>query len=488
MAKEQATGLSIHGGALRWTGLRLAKGGAMVLTESRSVPLQLEAGDAPDIANLSEADRTALAQQLRGIKGSVQGRATIALSSEHVLMRSIELPAVDPAELKSMVELQADKFSPFPAESAVTSFEVLLQTETSTRVLIATAQRKNVEAVGELLSQAGIVPRRMDVETMCWWRLIADSGAVVKTGCSVVILKDKAVCDIIVTIDGTPMIIRGLGRTATLTDEDICTELDYTLTSLENEHGVGVADSIRLWHWDEEPATLVQMLRERFNSEIHTASFKSLPPVAEGMTRRSLDEADGKINLAIPEWLEGQRAARMRRHMVNASIAAAAVWIVIFGGFFAIFQYDKREVVALEERAAKLKELESQEAGKRELLLAAKQYADVKYSAIACLYEVARLKPADLEFDSFTYNKAIQPFKRDASRKSSRYEGTKTNQVVVSGHAQVQNTILDFQKALQSKPSLFVKVALGRITSAQDKNRSSFTMTLDLPRKSNEAP
>ncbi|MEI6807612.1 MAG: pilus assembly protein PilM [bacterium] len=487
MAKEQATGLSIHGGTLRWTILRSVKGSAPAVTESRAIPLQLESGDAPDMASLSDADRTAFVSQLRAVRGSIQGRATVALSSEHVLIRSVELPAVDPAELKSMVELQADKFSPFPAESAVTSYETVLQTETSSRVLIATAQRKNVEAMGSLLSHAGIVPRRMDVETLCWLRLLTDAGAVVTKGCSIIILKDKAVCDMIVTLDGIPMIIRGLGRTSTLTNEDVCTELEYTLTSLENEHGVGRADSVTLWHWDEEPAALMQLLKARFDSDINSASFKSLPTLSEGMTRRTLVDSNENLNLTIPEWLAGQRAARLRKQLINASIAAVALWLVLFGGFFAIFQYDKSNVKFLEDRATDLRTVEAQGADTSELLLAAKQYAEVKYSAIACLREVARLKPADLEFDGFTYNKAIQPFKRDPTKKV-RHESAKTNQVVVAGHAQIQNTILDFQKALQSKPSLFTKVALGKITAAQEKNRANFTMTLDLPRKTDETP
>lgn len=487
MAKEQATGLSIHGGTLRWTVLRSLKGNAPVVTESRAMPLQLESGDAPDMASLSDADRTSIVSQLRAIRGSIQGSATVALSSEYVLMRSVELPSADPAELKSMVELQADKFSPFPAESAVTSYETVLQTETSSRVLIATAQRKNVETIGAILSHTGIVPLRMDVETLCWLRLLTDAGAIAATGCSIVVLKDKAVCDIIVTMDCVPMIIRGLGRTSTLTDEDICTELEYTLTSLENEHGVGRADFITLWHWDEEPAVLMQLLRTRFDSDIKSASFKSLPALSEGMTRRTLDGSRENLNLTIPEWLAGQQSAILRKQLINATVAAVALWLVLFVGFFAIFQYDKKDVKLLEDHAARLREVEAQEADTRDLLLAAKQYAEIKHSAIACLREVARLKPADLEFDSFVYNKALQPFKRDSTKKV-RHENVKTNQVVIAGHAQIQNTILDFQKALQSKPSLFTRVALGRITTAVDKNRANFTMTLDLPRKTDEIP
>lgn len=487
MAKEQATGLSIHGGALRWTVLRSSKSATPAIIEARSSQLQLEAGDGADIACLSEADSTAIATQLRAIKGSISGQATVALSSEHVLMRSVELPAVDPAELASMVELQADKFSPFPAESAVTSYEIVGQTETSSRVVVATAQRTNVETVGALLSQAGILPRRMDVETMCWWRLLSDAKQVPDTGCSIVILKDKAVCDIIIALTGTPVIIRGLGKVSSLSDEDLCTELEYTLTSLENEHGINRADIIRLWHWDDAPLALLKMLKERFDTDVQAASFQSLPTLSEGMARRTLDGSKTLLNLTIPEWETVQQVARMRRNLVNASIAAAALWVVMIGGLFLLFQTAKRGVGPLEERAAKSRAIETQDAETRDLLIAAKQYSDIKYSAISCLRETAMLKPADLEFDSFTYNKAYQPFKREGTKKA-RHDNAKTNQVVIVGHAQSQNIVLDFQNALQSQSTMFTRVVPGRITSAQNQDRFSFTMTLDLPRRTDEAP
>ena len=487
MAKEQATGLSIHGGNLRWTVLREAKGATPAITEARSTPLQLEAGDNADIASLSEVDSATLITQLRAIKGSVVGQATVALSSEHVLMRSVELPAIDPAELESMVELQADKFSPFPADGAVTSYEMVSQTETTSRVVVATAQRKNIETAGALLSQAGILPRRMDVETLCWWRLLTDAGTVPDAGCSIIILKDKAVCDIIITISGMLVVIRGLGKASSLSDEDLCTELENTMTSLESEHGISHADSICLWHWDDEPLALLKMLRERFDTHVQIALFKSLPSLSEGMARRTLDGSKHLLNLTIPEWQTVQQLAHMRKNLVNASIAAAALWIVLLGGFFVLFQNDKRGVVSLEERAAQFRAIETQDAETRELLIAAKQYSDIKYSAISCLRETAMLKPADLEFDSFTYNKAYQPFKRDGTKKA-RHDNAKTNQVVIAGHAQSQNTILDFQNSLQSQSQIFTRVSPGRITSPQGQDRFNFTMTLDLPRRTDETP
>jgi hypothetical protein len=97
------------------------------------------------------------------------------------------------------------------------------------------------------------------------------------------------------------------------------------------------------------------------------------------------------------------------------------------------------------------------------------------------------LKPPDLEFDSFTYNKAYQPFKRDGTRKA-RHDSAKTNQVVIAGHAQNQNTVLDFQNALQSQSQIFTRVTPGRITSPQGQDRFNFTMTLDLPRRTDETP
>ena len=54
-------------------------------------------------------------------------------------MRAVALPTLVESEIKGMVDLQVDKFAPFPLEHMVVGLETLEQKEGSTRVLVAAA-------------------------------------------------------------------------------------------------------------------------------------------------------------------------------------------------------------------------------------------------------------------------------------------------------------------------------------------------------------
>ena len=77
------------------------------------------------------------------------------MGSGQALLRVAELPAVDPDELKGMVDLQVDKVSPFPPDSTVTSFEVVQQSETASGVLMAALDRKTADSIGRTLTGRG---------------------------------------------------------------------------------------------------------------------------------------------------------------------------------------------------------------------------------------------------------------------------------------------------------------------------------------------
>jgi len=463
MAKDQATGLVLRGGILHWTTLRRTKGSASAVVDSRAEPLELEAGRSADPSRLSEGDRVALLSKLRAIRGSLQPPVTMALSSAQVLMRVVDLPTIDTVEVRNMVELQVDKISPFPTESAITAYEILKQTDVSSLVVAATALRKTIETTGSILTEAGITPRRVDVEPMCWWRLLADAGAIPDSGCHVVILKDLDTCAIVAVRDGLPVIFRSMGNVADVSDEELCSELDYTLTSLESEQGISRADSVLLWHRGDGPMGLVDMLGERFQLAVEAKSLETLPPLSEGIARRALDHGQQGLNLAVPEWQAGQKVVQLRKNLIRASLAIVAIWLTCVAGFLGFVQFEKKRLADMEKYAASLVKPEKEAIDARALLLATEQYTERKTSALECLREVTSVKNATIEFEQF------------------KYENDKRSEVVLVGEtAQDKSGIFDFQKAL-SESKLFSKISPGPISSSQGKSR--FTITLDLPRR-----
>ena len=167
MAQEPITAICLRESAVECTTVRLSKTGLEVLGPHRaSLPEGV-------VADLSAAETISAARQLCGHHA---GEVCVAIATDKVLLRVVELPTVDPGEMRSMAELQVDKFSPFPLEHSSVALELLSLTEKSSRVLIAAAQREIIDAVGAAFGKVGVIPHWIDIEVMGWWYLLKQAG------------------------------------------------------------------------------------------------------------------------------------------------------------------------------------------------------------------------------------------------------------------------------------------------------------------------
>jgi Tfp pilus assembly protein PilN len=106
---------------------------------------------------------TALRARLREL-GVRTRRVHVALSRRRAVVKAIELPAVAGADLRRMVGFELERHLPFPAADALYDFEVLDQTPGQpVRVLLVAVERRVFERVNQLLREAGLVPRLVDV-------------------------------------------------------------------------------------------------------------------------------------------------------------------------------------------------------------------------------------------------------------------------------------------------------------------------------------
>lgn len=95
----------------------------------------------------------------------VQPKVNIAwLPAEHVFLRVAHLPAADANELRSMLELQLEKFSPLPLAQVVWSFEALPKTTDNLQsVIVVFAAREAVEKFLGKLEAQGYLADRLEV-------------------------------------------------------------------------------------------------------------------------------------------------------------------------------------------------------------------------------------------------------------------------------------------------------------------------------------
>jgi type II secretory pathway component PulL len=96
------------------------------------------------------------------VSGKRAGSVTLALPASQIVTRIMQFPVLDAEELAGAVALQVDKFSPFPVEQMVYSYEELGKHGDACTVLMAIAQRTSVAGWGDALRRSGTEISRVD--------------------------------------------------------------------------------------------------------------------------------------------------------------------------------------------------------------------------------------------------------------------------------------------------------------------------------------
>lgn len=473
MAQNITTGVALHQGTLIWTTLRRGKSG-WEMAEHQSEPLSSEA---------TGPDTPAFAEAIKRWAGHHRGDIAFGLPADRALLRIVDLPTTDVSEMQSMVDLQVDKFSPFPVEQMTVSFEILAQYASSSRVLIAAVQRDLINSVGAAFRDTGVWPKRLDVDVMGWWEILKENNEVPTEGLYVALRVAGDGTALIITDRGVPVVVRALGSPAGLSEEEYCSELadevGYSLASVEAEFGIAGGVQVTVWREGStapprlagledansgvQSDLLVARLAETCGgAEVHSRSLAELPPCSEGFARRAIRTDTVLLNLAPAEWRSEEQHLAIRRTMIIATAAFFAIWLAGLGIFAARFALMRREtaslktmLAAIEGPAQEVKELSAK-------IRSFEQYADRSRSALEALREISLLLPQGVEMTSFSYRKG--------------------ETVNIRGIADMPEPIYDFFQALE-RSAFFEKVEPGDIRSkvVGVAQKSEFSVTAYMP-------
>lgn len=124
----------------------------------RDVPAELDYDDPAAVGRW-------LADCLREA-GFRRGNAILSIGREHVGLKRITLPTIDPVELPDMTRLAMQRELPFDADSAVIDFMPVERHETSTTVLAVAVPNRQVEFMQAVAAAAGIKVERIALRTM----------------------------------------------------------------------------------------------------------------------------------------------------------------------------------------------------------------------------------------------------------------------------------------------------------------------------------
>lgn len=425
------------------------------------LPTPPDASGGPEGADRGGAENmTRLQGEIR--KAGLTGNVASGLPSEQLLLRVVSLPDVPDDELRSMVQLQVDKFSPFPVETTVVSHEVIERKDGKSLVLVAAAKEDVVQAVGTILGTVGLVPNRMDAEILGWWQVLKDAGQIQEKGRQVVLLLDTLLPEVIVFQEGKPVLFRSLGESEGLEGEDFDVEtaraVSYTLMSVEMEHG-NDAYTIGVWHRGDARPGLIENLKSECSCDAVLHSLDTLPSVSEGLARRAA-AGDGRLNLVPAAWQARAESSLFKKRMVAVAMAAGGVWVLALLVFAGGFLFQKHRLHSLETEQARWHKQAREVADMRRRVLTVEHYMDTSHSALECLREISEWLPPGVSLTSFSYKKG--------------------EELKVSGEAGAVGDIYTFKTQLDES-KFFVSSALNNVRLDARRGKQMFDVDIKLP-------
>ncbi|OVE76179.1 hypothetical protein BVX97_01960 [bacterium E08(2017)] len=438
MAKDLVTGVISQMNVVHWATVQGAKGGYTLSKQ----------GENPVEDGVIQGDT-------QGIRGEV----VTCVSSDQSLVRVIQLPDVEPDELADMVELQVDKFSPFPIERMVISHEVLKKSEDGCLVLVVAVKTEVVDQLGDRLKDAGITPDAIDIDVMGWLRVLRDEGKIRPEGRHVLII--AAASPIIMILqDGVPVAFRALAADDELPRDELMMELagetGYTLMSLELEHGAAQNVAVDVYLEGDAPAGFADELSNECHAPANISQLRDLPSLAEGIAKRWAENTGSGVDLVPPSWRQAESSRQSKKKLVSLVAFLASTWLIMVGGFLGFIFYQERALASMQAEqvrwakpANKVREMQN-----RIRIIGA--YMDRTDSALECLKEVSELMPpVGLTLSTFNYKKG--------------------ESLQLTGDADNRNTVLKFNDNL-NKSKIFSSVVPGDIKIVRGKHRFSFIL------------
>ena len=465
MARHSITGLRVRDTFLEWTTLGLGKNGIEVLA-ARQVQLEDPSAD-------GLADPIQRAEAIRRQCPDLTGAVTIGLAPSQMLMRVVELPTIDPAEMADMIQLQVDQFSPFPEDRMAVSYEVLSATETACCVLIAAVPKEQVESLGELFRPVGVTIQRIDAEIMGWWRLLADSRAIPAQGRHLLLLLEPSGGIWIAVQDGLPQAVKAISPMEGLTPEEYAEELagdmGALIVSLDLERGVAPVGGLDCWSRDLDMTVIVARLQQELEPAVRQQSLEILPSLSEGLARRMLVppfavKARAKgiqavLDLVPVAWRTAVTSRLFQKRLILAVGVAISIWLVGVVVFSVGFQWNRLRLNRLEARLVELQKPADDVRRLQRQIHLFETYLDRQRSALECLREISAVLPKDVDLTSFQFKKG--------------------KSISLRGEARAVEPIYDFKKSLD-KSSLFKSIEMGSTQPSKRKNLTVQTFQMNV--------
>ncbi|MFU8779666.1 MAG: PilN domain-containing protein [Kiritimatiellia bacterium] len=396
------------------------------------------------------------------VSGKRAGSVILALPASQIVTRIMQFPVLDAEELAGAVALQVDKFSPFPVEQMVYSYEELGKHEDKCTVLMAIAQRAAVAGWGDALRRSGTEISRVDCAALGMWHAMVGSGGIAVQRRESLLVVDADEMVLMTHDNGTLLAISGLGPSVDFGDSvacaDLAEEVGRILMETDAENGIGsepclvvVADT-----GVQQVGALKRALAQVVEVPIVDYASKAFPDIVDGMIQRSgdLSSAARSLNLVPPEWVHDADALRFRKRIVLLGSGLLGLWLLLFAGGWGHLAWQRARLAQLQQLDVQWLRPANAIRGLRLQVSFIDRYRDRTHSALESLREVSAVQPQGVDLVSFTYRKG--------------------DGMEIIGEADSGDLVLEFNRRLNAS-ALFGDVRPGtRTITRQRRHRFSF--------------
>jgi type IV pilus assembly protein PilM len=286
-------GLDIGTTAVRAAEIAYPKEGAMLVRFAQVglPPTAAPDGEVQDVEAVSSAIRQALRDG--GFKSK---QCAVGVANQKVVVRQVDLPWMDEAELRSSIQFQVQEFIPIPVEDAILDFQILEESATDAgerrvHVLLVAAQRGMIDALVGAVSGAGLDPAVVDLAPFAALRAVTPEVTPILAGRESEALIDVGggVTNIVLHEQGVPKFVRILPMGGADVTEALVSTLGIPVEDAESvksriglapEAGASVA---------EGAATIIEQRASAFIDEVRgSIDYYLTQPNAAQITRVSL--------------------------------------------------------------------------------------------------------------------------------------------------------------------------------------------------------
>lgn len=321
--------------------------------------LKLNQAARRDLHGLSEADLPKAVQVLLSPMNAHRARAIIVVPANQATTKNIEIPSRDPIEIKSIINLQAGRHTPYAREEILISYINIGVYQTNyTKVLLVIMNRNVVKRQIVILEKAGLKIDKILFVPEGIARFYSQRLDLTREDTPVGIIDTASQStDFIIAFHGTvianrsiPIGLKHLTTQGKEARDKLVVELAKSIESYQSEDIDKVPSTFILSSNDAHLKELQPILKEKFNADIKIVPYLGQMEVPQDVLSKMAGEYNGDSFLDViapagvaeetqvdlmPEEMRLQRTLEAQsRQIIKAGVLAVLILILIFAIFF----------------------------------------------------------------------------------------------------------------------------------------------------------